>query len=482
MKKILNMDDNPPNSGNSEQPQIELFHGARGLAVKILTRIEQSDAYLDKLLNSELGNQELNDPDRRLLTELTTGILRWQARLDWVLTGFYHGEFSKCIPVVKNALRVALYQILFLDKIPHAAAVNESVEIVKRLKGERSASVVNGVLRSVIRRLDAITYPEQTSDISRYLSIMYSHPQWMVRRWLLRYNTEGTTALMKANNSRPHLSLRVNPMRGPVDELIEQLRERGLTPKPSSYLPNLLTIEGLSGIGADKLFQEGWYTIQDEGAVLASRLADAQPGMRVIDLCAAPGGKSTAMAEAMKGQGEIISVDKYDSKLRLIATAAERLGFAGIIHPTAGDARTIELPPADVVLVDAPCSGLGVLSKKPDIKWKRAPEDIDAMAELQRAILENAATLVKPGGHLVYSTCTIEPAENQDVVVAFLAAHPEFELVPADTVLPSSVVEDGYLQTLPHRHGMDGTFGARLRKRVGDGGMGREGAEREGVE
>lgn len=463
---MLQSDENMPASSGRPESQEPLFHGARGVAVRILTRIEQSDAYLDKLLNYELGSHELNDQDRRLLTELATGVLRWQGKLDWILTGFYHGEFSKCIPVVRNALRVALYQIIFLDKIPHAAAVNESVEIVKRLKGERSANVVNGVLRSVIRRLDAITYPEQTGDISRYLAIMLSHPQWMVKRWVTRFGPEETTKLLEANNARPHLSLRVNPMRASSELVMERLRERGLSPRPSSYLPDVVVVDGLSGIERDPMFREGWYTIQDEGATLASRLAGAEPGMRVIDLCAAPGGKSTAMAESMKGTGEVIAVDKYESKLRLVNSSAERLGLAGTISTATGDARTVALDPADVVLVDAPCSGLGVLTKKPDIKWKRTVEDIDAMTALQSQILEHAAKLVKPGGHLVYTTCTIEEAENEERIREFLAKHPEFELVNAAELLPPPVVnEEGFLQTLPHRHGVDGTFGARLRRK-----------------
>ncbi|MEO5931712.1 MAG: 16S rRNA (cytosine(967)-C(5))-methyltransferase RsmB [Candidatus Kapaibacterium sp.] len=456
--------DGKSGTGSGATADQALFKGARGAAVKILMRIEQSDAYLDKMLASEMAGGDLNDMDRRLLNELATGVLRWQGKLDWILTGFYHGEFAKCLPVVRNALRVALYQILFLDKIPFSAAVNESVEIVKRLKGERSANIVNGVLRSVIRKLNEITYPEMSDDQSRYLAIMLSHPQWMVRRWLARFGPEETEALLTSNNLRPSISLRVNPLRATNQEVEAHLRGRGLAPQSSPYLPGMITVDGLGGISEDDLFRKGWYTIQDTGAALATKLAEARPGMRVIDLCAAPGGKSTAMAEAMNGEGEIIAVDKYDSKLKLIENAARRLGFEGIIHPTVGDARTIQLDPADIVLVDAPCSGLGVLSKKPDIRWKRQADDITALAKLQREILEHAVDMVKPGGHLIYTTCTIEPAENQEVVEIFLRDHPEFELVPASGVLPSTVVEDGYLQTFPHRHHMDGTFGARMRR------------------
>jgi 16S rRNA (cytosine967-C5)-methyltransferase len=443
-----------------------LYQGARGAAVKVLTRVEQSDAYLDKLLNRELSSPDITDLDKRLLNELATGVLRWQSKLDWVLTGFYHGEFPKCIPIVKNAMRVALYQILFLDKIPHAAAVNESVELIKRLKGERSANLVNAVMRSVIRKINAITYPERDKDVARYLSIVLSHPLWMVRRWLTQFSEEETERLLKANNTRPHLSLRINPMRAGLDDVIGELAAAGITPTRSKLHPWMLRVEGMTNIGGNPAFRSGRFTVQDEGAALAVLLTDARPGMRAIDLCSAPGGKSTGLAEMMNGDGEIVAVDKYDVKLRLVEQSAERTGFAEIISTAVGDARSIHLEPADVVLVDAPCSGLGVLAKKPDIKWKRRQEDIEPLAELQRSILDHAATLVRPGGHLVYATCTIEPMENEDVVRAFLETHPEFELVPADTILPPEVVTpDGFLQTLPHRHGADGMFGARMRRK-----------------
>ncbi len=462
---MLQSKDNEGADDSGGRPPEPFFHGARGLAVKILTRVEQSDAYLDKLLNRELAAGELNDADKRLLNEIATGVLRWQERLDWVLTGFYHGEFTRCIPVVRNALRVALYQILFLDRIPYSAAVNESVEIVKRLKGARSASVVNGVLRSIIRKLASITYPERLDDEARYLAIMFSHPLWLVRRWHARFGGAETEALLEANNRRPHLALRINPRRSTVDAVLHHLQSRGLAARQSELMPGVVLVDGMAGIGADAVFRDGGFSIQDEGAMLASALTGARPGMRVVDLCAAPGGKTAAIAEALDGQGQVIAVDKFEAKLRLVAEAVQRLHLGEQVTMVTGDARTIQLEPADVVLVDAPCSGLGVLAKKPDIKWKRTPEDIEAMAALQAEILRNAATLVRPGGHLVYTTCTIEPAENEDVIRQFLAEHPDFELEPASTLLPEQVVTpEGFLATLPSRHGLDGTFGARMRR------------------
>lgn len=454
-----------------EQDSPPLYHGVRGLSVKILTRIDRSDAYLDKLLDFTIRCEDFEDRDRRLLTELTTGVIRHRERLDWVLTGFYHGEFPKCIPTVKNALRVALYQILFLDKIPYSAAVNESVEIVKRLKGNRSAGIVNGVLRNVIRKLDAITWPNRATDPIHYLSVMESHPQWMVRRWVERMGQEETEAFLKANNERPPVTVRVNRGRTSAQALRGELLSHSAEVDHSPLMPNYLRLRRLSDIGSIEAFRQGGFIVQDDGIGLITSLTGVKPGMRAIDLCAAPGGKSIAMAEMMENRGEIISLDKYEAKLKLLSEAAERSGFT-IIRPGVSDARRIALEPADVVLLDAPCSGFGVLRRKPEIKWKRESGDILELATLQTELLRNAARLVKPGGILVYGTCTVDPEENEMVVHDFLGTHPEFAVESAATVLPESalrmdvVTDEGFLRTWPHRHGTDGAFGARLRRRA----------------
>lgn len=459
--------DGPQENGSDAPPP--LYHGVRGLAVKILTRVDRSDAYLDKLIDHTIKSEQLEHRDRRLLTELTAGVLRHRERLDWVLTGFYHGEFPKCLPIVKNALRVALYQILFLDRIPYSAAVNESVELVKRIKGGRSAGIVNGVLRNIIRRLDAITWPNQTQNQIHYLSVMESHPQWMTRRWMERLGPDEAQALMHANNERPPVTVRVNGQRTSAEELKHQLEERGAQVERSLLLPNYLRLRRLTNIGSDASFGEGAFTVQDDGAGLVVTLTGAKPGMRVIDLCAAPGGKSIAMAEMMSNDGEIVALDKFEAKLNLLGKAVERSGF-DCISPTLGDARTVRLEPADIVLVDAPCSGLGVLRRKPEIKWKREAKELTELVKLQGEILDNASGMVRPGGLLVYGTCTTEREENETVVEAFLERHPEFSLESAAEALPDSAVrkgvvtEEGYLQTWPHRHKSDGAFGARLRR------------------
>jgi 16S rRNA (cytosine967-C5)-methyltransferase len=445
-------------------PTDDIYSSARGLAVKILTRVERTDAYLDKLLDYELRTSDPNDPDRRLLAEITHGVLRWQSKLDWVLTGFYHGEFPKCIPQVKNAMRVALYQIMFLSRVPHHAAVNDAVEFVKRLKGTRPADMVNAVLRSIIRSIDGIRYPERSADLARFFSITLSHPLWMVRRWLARFGEEDTERLLLANNTKPLTTLRINRQRVEIDRFIALLDGGGVQYTRSSLVPNSVKVEALPTLTDFELFKQGTFSVQDESAQLAAVLLDPQPGERVIDLCAAPGGKSAHIAEIMGNVGEVIAVDKYDKKLHLVESNALRLGLT-IVSTAEGDGRTIELPLADRVLVDAPCSGLGTIAKKPDIKWKREPEDLVALVKTQDALLDNAARLLKPGGILVYSTCSMEPEEDAERVEAFLARHPEFSKENATPfVSPNVISADGFVETFPHRNGCDGAFAARLRK------------------
>jgi 16S rRNA (cytosine967-C5)-methyltransferase len=445
-----------------EQPS--LYHGVRGAAVKILNRIERTDSYLDKLLDAELKSGELNDLDKGLLTELVHGVLRWQAKLDWVLNGFSHGNFAKSEINVKNTLRVALYQILFLDRIPHAAAVNEGVEFIKRIRGEKPAGLVNAVLRNIIRNIEGIRYPDPAEDKIQYLSVVFSHPSWIVKRWVKRLGDEETQKFLVANNERPALSLRINKLKGDAGHFLTLLDQQQIQYKGSSHIDYFVKVKSLSKIAQMDLFRNGMFTIQDESAALPCLLLAAKPGDRVIDLCAAPGGKTTHIAEMMQNSGEVISIDKYEAKLHLIKTACERLGLRNV-KLLAVDAMTLECEQADKVLLDVPCSGFGVLSKKPDVKWKRDISDIMALAKQQEALLDNAAKLVKPGGVLVYSTCTTEPEENQEVIKKFLEKHPEFMVDNAGQYVSHDLVTpEGYVETFPHRHSMDGSFAVRLVK------------------
>ena len=441
-----------------------LYAGPRGAAIKILNRVERTDSYLDKLLDSELKSDEIADVDKGLLAELVHGVLRWQGRLDWILNGFTHGNFAKSEINIKNALRVGLYQILFLTHVPQYAAVNETVEFIKRLRGEKVANFVNAVLRNIIRTIDGIHYPKVEDDPIQYLAVYYSHPQWMVKRWAARFEREELEKLLIANNEVPPLTLRINKLKIAPPEFLSLLDKQNIQYQGSSFIDYFIKVRSLSGIAQMNIFQSGYFSIQDESAALPVLLLAPQPGERVIDMCAAPGGKTTYIAEMMKNEGEIFAVDKYESKLNFIRMSCERLGITNVQF-TIADSSELDIQPADKVIVDVPCSGLGVLRKKPDIKWKREPEDIQKLIKIQSTLLENAARLVKPGGVLVYSTCTTEPEENDFIVKSFLTLHPEFTLGDASMFVNKSVVTpEGFIQTFPHRHHIDGSFAARLVK------------------
>ena len=439
-----------------------LYEGVRGLAVKILNRVERTDAYLNRLLDNEMKNTELEGPDKALLFEIVHGVVRWMGRLDWILNGFYKGTFSKAIPNLKNGLRVALYQILFLERVPDYAAVNEAVEFVKKLQGPKPAGLTNAVLRNIIRSKDSIRYPNPEEDLVGYLSAYYSHPSWMVKRYLARFGREETEELLIANNEKPYLTLRVNAIRTNPEEFKTLLQSVNLKFSYGRYLPEFFKLQNLTNITAWEYFIKGYFNIQDESAGLACRLLQVRDGMRVLDLCAAPGGKTAYIAALMHGQGQIIALDQYDSRLKILRKNMQRLGLK-IVHTVETDALEYNDDLFDRVLADVPCMGSGTLSKKPDIKWKKDIFDLRATNDLQYQLLCKAASLVKPGGIVVYSTCSIEPEENYKVVERFLLENPKFILESAKDKFPDEILEEhGCIQTYPHKHKMDGAFAAKL--------------------
>ncbi len=441
-----------------------VYSGPRGTAVKILNRVERTDSYLDKLLDSELKSPDIADIDKGLLAEIVHGVMRWQGRLDWVLNGFTHGNFSKSEINIKNALRVGLYQILFLTHVPQYAAVNEAVMFVKRIRGDKSGNLVNAVLRNIIRSINDIHYPKREDDSLQYLAVYYSHPQWMVKRWIERFGSEETERILIANNEIPGLTLRINKLKISPGEFLAILDKSQIGYQGSTFIDYFVKVRSLSGIAQMNIFQSGFFSIQDESAALPVILLAPTENDRVIDMCAAPGGKTTFIAELMNNKGQILAVDKYESKLKMIETSCGRLGIKNVERLIA-DSSVLETEPADKILVDAPCSGLGVLRKKPDIRWKREPEDITRLNRAQRSILENGARLLKPGGVLVYSTCTTEPEENVSIIRAFLADHPEFTIDDASQFVNHAVVtKEGWIETFPHLHHIDGSFAVRLVK------------------
>ncbi|GAB1349664.1 16S rRNA (cytosine(967)-C(5))-methyltransferase RsmB [Ignavibacteriales bacterium] len=440
----------------------ELYTGVRGTAVKILDRIERTDSYLDKLLDHEMKNSELSGQDKALLYELVHGVVRWMGRLDWILSGFYKGQFSKAIPVLKNALRVALYQVMFLDKIPEYAIVNEAVDFVKKLQGQKPADITNAVLRNIIRSKNGLRYPDPNENLISYLAAYYSHPSWLAKRWVERYGRENVEALMTANNERPTLTLRINQLKVDRQEFESLLQSVNLKYSVSQYNKDFYKLQILTNIQSWQYFSEGYFAIQDESTGMPCLLLDVKPGMRVLDMCAAPGGKSAYIADLMNNSGEVVALDKFESRVKLMQSNLERLGV-GIVKMVATDALEFEDELFDRVLVDAPCSGLGTLSKKPDIKWKRDLLDIKKLTPLQTELLEKASSLVKVGGAVVYSTCTIEPEENFGIIEKFLQDHKNFMLDDASKFVEKTIVdENGCIQSLPYRDKMDGAFSARL--------------------
>ncbi|MEE9432222.1 MAG: 16S rRNA (cytosine(967)-C(5))-methyltransferase RsmB [Melioribacteraceae bacterium] len=441
---------------------LNLYGGVRGISVKILNRVDRTDAYLDKLLAIEIKNSELKSEDKALLFEIVHGVIRWLGRIDWVLNGFYKGQFSKCIPNVKNSMRVALYQILFLDKVPDYAAVNESVEFVKKLQGEKSANLTNAVLRNIIRNKSGIRYPDKEKDTVNYLSAYYSHPNWMVKRWVKRFGKEFTKSLLLANNKRPKHTLRINKLKTSPEELKTLLKSVGLNFTEGKYIDDYIQLSTITNITNWEYFRKGFFSIQDESTGMACNILDVKPGMKVLDLCAAPGGKTTFIADRMKNEGEIVALDKFESRLNVFNQNIERLGITNV-RAIAKDALEFNETGFDRVLADVPCTGLGTLTKKPDIKWKKDLSDIRNLAKLQYQLLQKSADLVKIGGYVVYSTCTIEPEENIDVIKKFLENNTNFELMNVKGFVEDSLVdENGCAQSFPNKHNMDGAFAAKL--------------------
>ena len=442
----------------------DLYQGVRGLAIKILNRIDRTDAYLERLLDNEMKSMDMSGPDKALLYEIVHGVVRWQGRLDWILNGFYKGTFSKAIPNLKNALRVALYQILFLDRVPDYAAVNEVVEFVKKLQGQKPADLVNAVLRNIIRSKNAIRYPSPEEDLVGYLAAYYSHPSWMVKRYLSRFGREETEKLLSFNNEKPYLTLRINALKTKPEEFKALLESVGLKYHQGSYLPEFIKLHNLTNITAWEYYAKGYFNIQDESAGLACRLLDVQEGQRVLDMCAAPGGKTAYIAALMHSRGEVVAIDRFESRLKLLQKNMTRL-TVDCVRTVVADALDYKGLPFDRVLVDVPCSGTGTLSKKPDIKWRKDLFDIRNLNTTQSKLLAKAASLIRLGGIIVYSTCSIEPEENFDIVKKFLDENPNFKFESAKGKFPDELVdENGCIQTLPHIHKTDGAFAARLVK------------------
>ncbi len=458
----------------------------RAICLDILNRVEEADLHPDRLLTDSFKRYRyLTSLDRSFLTELTYGVTRWRGKLDWVIRHFSKIPFEKIESGTLNILRLGLYQILFLSRTPSSAAVNESVELAKQIRGKGGAGFVNAVLRSATRQRDEISYPDMTVDPILHISVVQSHPLWLVQRWVNEMGTEETLKICTFNNQITPLTLRTNTLKINRQELIEKLGEKGLRPFPTVFSEEGIMLQDPPPTSELPFLKEGLYIIQDEASQLVSLILDPKPGEQILDACASPGGKTTHMAQRMGNLGEIYAMDISKGKLDLVESISQRLGIR-TIRTLKGDAsRALPTPQGlkfDRILADAPCSGFGTLRKNPDLKWKRGEGDIKRLSEVQLSILRNLRSYVKEGGVLVYSTCTVFREENEDVVERFLDGHPEFEwdrmnkvasgisacrqagIADNKSEIFSPFIQNGYFKTFPPADKMDGFFVARLVK------------------
>ncbi len=442
------------------------------MALKTLIRWERGKPLLDEILAEVLVKSVLPDPrDRALCGELVNGVVRHLYYLDYVISRFSTEPLDKMDPQVRNLLRLSSYQLLF-TRIPERAAVAEAVKLIKRGRGKWVVSFVNAVLRKIAKVRDNPPEPPREMNPVAYLSVRYSYPEWLVERWLARFGEEETERLLSAGNEKPPLVVRVNTLRVTRDQLLLYLRSEIPEAEACRFSPEGIVLHGFRGRITDlKAFQAGWLQVQDEASQLVSYMVSPKPGERILDACAGVGGKTTHLAQLMQNKGHIYAYDLYEWRLERLRENAERLGINNVKTVTADVTEAVkELGEAffDRILIDAPCTGTGVIRRHPDIKWARRPEDLVEVPKKQLTLLKGLAEALKPGGVLVYATCSLEPEENEEVIARFLEDHTDFEIEDPRRVLPDSahelVDQRGFLRTYPHRHGLDGFFGVRLRK------------------
>ncbi|MGE4275795.1 MAG: 16S rRNA (cytosine(967)-C(5))-methyltransferase RsmB [Lawsonibacter sp.] len=438
---------------------------AREAAMLSLNACQQQGGWSNGTLKKQLADAGLDSRDAALATQLCFGVIQNQLLLDFYLSKFSNIPLKRMEGKVVQILRLGAYQMLFLDKIPHSAAVNSAVSLTRaHCKNPRASGMVNGILRSLERSLNHLpTIPND--DPVWYCSTLYSHPEWLVREFCSVLGEEEATRLLQADNGQPPMTIMVNTTRTTTAELCAKLEQQRVESRPHPWLDNCLILSKTGDLERLDAFQQGLFYVQDPASRLAILAAEPKADMKVLDCCAAPGGKSFAAAIAMENRGSVLSCDLHPHKKKLIQSGAQRLGL-DIITPATADAK--EFHPEwekafDLVLVDAPCSGLGVIRKKPDIRYKD-PAFLDGLPDVQLSILNNAARYVRPGGMLLYSTCTLLRRENEGVVETFLEEHQDYKGVPVTLPGPVEKAISGMLTLWPHRHETDGFFIAKLKR------------------
>lgn len=442
----------------------------RKTAAKILYDVEYGGAYSNIALSKAFKNGNFSSEEKGLISELVYGVTEKRITLDYIISLFSKIKINKISPNILNALRLGVYQILYTEKIPLSAAVNESVKLAKAFGGQRSGGFANGVLRSFIREKDKIKFPDEPN---KRLSVLYSFPQELTDFFIDEYGAEFTEKLFETFSKKSPITLRCNLMKSNTHSLVDELILHGANAEvyENEYFPSLdyaVSVGGLKNIDTLPSYANGNFYVQDIAAMLVCDVLNPKSGDTVIDMCAAPGGKATHIAEKMNNCGKIFAFDIYEHKIRLINENAARLGVdiceAVINDATVKNSKYVNT--ADCVLADVPCSGLGIIGKKPDIKYHRSVSDIEELADIGLKILKNGAEYVKPGGTLVYSTCTLSRKENEENVKRFLDDYgDEFYLEPIREVAETNT---GFITLFPHIHGTDGFFICKFRKNNGE--------------
>ena len=445
---------------------------ARRKALAVLNQLAQNRLTLDGILERMLGaNSRLSRNDRALANMLIFGVLRWQGKLDWIINHFSNTPLKKINPGILNILRLGIYQILYLNRVPTSAAVNTSVELAKRSSPVWIVQFVNGLLRNVARHHENIPFPDPEKNRCMALSVSKSFPKWLIKKWLLRFGPEETELICDAMNAIPPITVRTNTLAVTRQKLKEALENNAETVSCTALSPlGVRMVRPAMPIPELPAFQNGWFQVQDEAAQLVTLLLNPKPGEIVLDACAGLGGKTAHITQTMQNSGRVLALDHSHSKLNRLENEMKRLG-AMIVSPFHHDLHTPLLPKQtgmfDGILLDAPCSGLGVVRRNPDIKWRASNAKIQDCQKKQLLFLLNLAPLVKPGGRMVYTVCSIEPEENEHVIEAFLKQQPGFSLEKCHEGFPETAAplldKTGCLRTFPHLHGTDGFFSACLK-------------------
>lgn len=437
---------------------------AREAAVRTLFAIREEESWSAPMLQKYTA--QMSQRDAALATALVGGVLQNRSMCDFYLTHFSKIKLKKVQPRILDLLRMGVYQILWMERIPDSAAVNETVQLARCVchADRQTTGYVNGVLRAIARSKDQLPQPNCETK-AEYYALRYSHPKWLTELYLEQFGVKQTRLLLEADNRPAPTVLRVNTLRADVKQVQQELEEQGVVVQAHETIPYCLLVSGTGNLRRLPIFAEGRVTVQDGASQMSVYALDPQPGMQVLDSCAAPGGKSFFIAERMHDTGTVVSCDIYDHKLNKIQEGAQRLGL-NCIQTQLQDAAVFRPEweeRFDAVLCDVPCSGMGIIRKKPEIRYK-AKEPLCSLPDIQLNIVSNASQYVKPGGTLVYSTCTLLRRENEDIVQAFLQHHPEFELVHFSLPVCAEPV-DGCVTLLPHIHNTDGFFVAKLRKK-----------------